>query len=95
MSKLRLIDPQEFILEGEFEKIRAAERTLLDEENVMAVVENYKEEYVNKGLAVGELNDGFLIIPTLEKSFPVITSGFDSKVSYLEYTRTRYAPSSL
>lgn len=64
MSKLTVIDPVECILEGEFEKIRVPERTFLDEENVLAAIEQFKADFVNQGLAIGYLNEGFLTIPT-------------------------------
>jgi len=65
MSRLVVIDPVEYILEGQFERIDVPERTFLDEENVLLSIEQYREDYVDKGLALGELNDGFLIIPTV------------------------------
>jgi len=65
MSKLVVIDPQEYVLEGEFEKIRAAEHTFLDEENILAAIEQFKIDYVDQGLALGELNEGFLVMPTI------------------------------
>ncbi len=65
MAQLVIIDPENYVLEGEFEKIKALPQTMLDEGNVLAAVEQYKVDYVDQGLAVGELNDGFLIIPTV------------------------------
>jgi hypothetical protein len=65
MSKLVVIDKAEYIMEGEFEKIRTPERTFIDEENVLANVEQFKTDFVDKGLALGELNDGFLVMPTI------------------------------
>ena len=64
MAKLTVIDPVEYILDGDFEKIRAPGRTIVDVENVLTAIEQYRIDYVEPGLAVGELNDGFLIIPT-------------------------------
>ena len=65
MSKLVVIDPEEYILEGEFEKLRAVEGTFLDEENILAAIDQYKTNYVDQGLALGELNEGFLVMPTI------------------------------
>ena len=64
MSKLNVIDQENLILEGEFEKIRVADKTFLDEQNILEEILKYKEERVDKGLAFGYLNDGFLIMPT-------------------------------
>ena len=64
MSKLTVIDRQEYILQGEFERIKAPERTILDENNVILAVQKFKEEVVDLGLGLGTLNDGFLTIPT-------------------------------
>jgi hypothetical protein len=64
MSKLLVIDRQEYVLEGEFERLRAPERTIIDEENVIQTIEEYKQNFVNEGLALGTLNEGFLVIPT-------------------------------
>jgi len=66
MSKLIVIDPEEFVLEGEFERLRAPERTVLDENNIITAIEQFKIDYVDKGAALGELNDGFLVMPTVD-----------------------------
>jgi len=65
MSKLVVIDPEEYVLEGEFERLRAPEHTFLDEENILAAVEQFKVDFVDQGLALGELNEGFLVMPTI------------------------------
>ena len=65
MSKLFVIDPEDYIIEGEFERVKAPERTILDEENIIAAVEQFKVDYVDQGLALGELNEGFLVMPTI------------------------------
>lgn len=65
MSKLVLIDPQEFVFEGEFERLRAPELTFLDENNIVTAIEQFKFDYVDQGAALGELNDGFLVMPTI------------------------------
>jgi hypothetical protein len=65
MSKLKLIDEENYILEGEFEKLRVPEHTFLDEDNILDAIEDYKINYVDPGLAMGELNDGFLVVPTM------------------------------
>lgn len=65
MSKLVVIDPTEYVLEGEFERLRAPENTFLDEENILAAVEQFKMDFVDQGLALGELNEGFLVMPTV------------------------------
>jgi hypothetical protein len=64
MSKLLIINKEEFILEGEFERIKTPYKIYVDEENVLTAIAYFKENYVDKGLAVGFLNDGFLTIPT-------------------------------
>jgi len=66
MSKLVVIDPEEYVLEGEFERLRAPERTLLDEDNIITAIEQFKIDYVDQGAALGELNDGFLVMPTVD-----------------------------
>jgi hypothetical protein len=63
-SKLLMIDPENFVLEGEFERLIVPEKTILDEENILAAIDQFKTDFVDPGLAVGELNEGFLIIPT-------------------------------
>ena len=60
MGKLNIIDAANFIFEGEFEKIRVPENSLLDEQSIIVSLEKYKTEFVDKGNALGELNDGFL-----------------------------------
>lgn len=65
MSKLKLVDKENYILEGVFEKLRVVEHTFLDEDNILDAIDHYKANYVDKGLALGELNDGFLVIPTM------------------------------
>lgn len=60
-----MIDPEEYVLEGEFERLRAADGTFLDEANILAAIEQYKTDYVDQGLALGELNEGFLVMPTI------------------------------
>lgn len=65
MSKLVVIDPVEYVLEGEFERLRAPERTFLDEQNILLAIEQYREDFVDQGLALGGLNDGFLVMPTI------------------------------
>jgi len=64
-SKLVVIDPEEYVLEGEFERLRAADGTFLDEANILTAIEQYKIDYVDQGLALGELNEGFLVMPTI------------------------------
>jgi len=64
-SKLVMIDPEEYVLEGEFERLRAADGTFLDEANILAAIEQYKTDYVDQGLALGEFNEGFLVMPTI------------------------------
>ncbi len=66
MSKLIVIDPEEFVLEGEFERLRVPEGTFLDEDNIITAIEQFKIDYVNQGAALGELNDGFLVMPTID-----------------------------
>ena len=64
MAKLKVIDKEQFILEGEFERIRSMEGTTLDEENILTSIETYKTNVVDQGFALGCLNDGFLTMPT-------------------------------
>jgi hypothetical protein len=64
MSKLLVIDRVNYVLEGQLEKIKPQERTILDEENITTAIKQYKNDYVDQGLALGELNEGFLLIPT-------------------------------
>jgi len=64
MSKLLVVDPIEYVLEGEFERVVAPAGTFLDEENILAAIWQFKTDFVDPGCAVGELNDGFLLIPT-------------------------------
>lgn len=63
MPKLKVVDYDDFVLEGEFEKIIPIHNTFLDEENVLSAVQKFKDEFVDKGLALGTLNDGFLVMP--------------------------------
>ena len=65
MAKLTVIDPEEYVLEGEFERVRAQEHMFLDEQNILAAIEQYKEDFVDQGFALGELNEGFLTMPTI------------------------------
>lgn len=65
MSKLTLIDSTQFILEGAFEKIRTAESVHLDEESIIKTIEKFKKSKVDQGVALGELNDGFLVLPVI------------------------------
>lgn len=64
MAKLLVIDREEYVLEGEFERIKTQSGVMLDEENVLAAIEQYKVDYVDQGLALGVLNEGFLVMPT-------------------------------
>lgn len=65
MSKLTVIDLENFILEGEFERFnKIPPNTTLNEESIRKAVQKYKDEYVDKGDGLGYLNDGFLTIPT-------------------------------
>lgn len=66
MHKLTIIDFENFILEGEFERFKAPPRALLDTQSIQRAVEDYNVNQVKKGLAFGHLNDGFLIMPTVD-----------------------------
>lgn len=67
MPKLFVIDRQDYVLEGEFEKIRVQNQTvLIDEENILSAIAQYKKDYVDRGMAIGYLNSGFLVMPTID-----------------------------
>lgn len=66
MGKLVLIDSENFILEGEFEKIKSSGKTVIDENSVKKAIELYKNNFVTPGLALGELSEGFLTMPTVD-----------------------------
>jgi len=66
MGKLSIIDSEQFILGGEFEKIRTTQKAVLYEQSVIDALEKYKEKFISPGLAVGELSDGFLTMPTAD-----------------------------
>ena len=56
MGKLNLVDPAQYILEGEFEKIREQKGSVLDNDSVLLAVEKYNTEFVAPGKALGTLN---------------------------------------
>lgn len=66
MGKLNVTSYEDFILEGEFEKIKIPEKSFLDEDSVILAVNKFKTERVDKGFALGQLSEGFLTIPTEE-----------------------------
>lgn len=63
MAKLSIVDASNFILEGEFEKIKPSEGSALNEASAKEAVEIYRELALN-GDAIGYLNDGFFTIET-------------------------------
>jgi len=89
MGKLNLIDGNQFILEGEFEKIREQKGSILDNESVKLAVEKYNTDYVVPGKALGVLNEGFMVMPTAdgdqvveeqrEPAFMVISAEWDEE----------------
>lgn len=66
MGKLNIIDFDNFILEGEFEKIKKPENAIIDENSLQVAIEDYKRNFVKNGNALGKLNDGFLVMPTID-----------------------------
>jgi len=64
MGKLKLINKEEFILEGVFEKFTIHSNAILDVEKAKKAIESYKTDKVDKGLSLGYLNEGFLLMPT-------------------------------
>lgn len=64
MAKLKLIDSEQFILDGEFERFKAPSRSILDEDSVINAIEKYNKEMVLPGKAFGSLNEGFLLMAT-------------------------------
>jgi len=64
MGKLNVVSYKDFVLEGEFERIKAPDKTVLDEESVITAIKKFKDEKVSLGYALGTLNEGFLVMPT-------------------------------
>ena len=95
MGKLSIIDASQFILEGEFEKIREQKGSILDEQSIVDSVTKYISDYVTPGKALGVLNEGFLTMPTAdgdqvvaeetkEPAFMIIGAEWNSKKSCIE-----------
>jgi len=64
MHKLTIIDLENFIMEGEFERFKSPPKATLDINSIIRAANDYNTNHVKKGFAFGHLNDGFLLIPT-------------------------------